>query len=187
MSRGCSSVGRALEWHSRGQEFNSPQLHQKFFGLWPGYEAQDNPALMPPIRKGSRLHPLRGCSSVGRALEWHSRGQEFNSPQLHQKFFGLWPGYEAQDNPALMPPIRKGSRLHPLRGCSSVGRALEWHSRGQEFNSPQLHQKTKGCPKGQPFLFCCYPPGRLMSQQSIFSLKCEAFQTTSHFIILEKL
>ena len=29
------------------------------------------------------------------------------------------------------------------RGCSSVGRALEWHSRGQEFNSPQLHQKRK--------------------------------------------
>ena len=28
----------------------------------------------------------RGCSSVGRALEWHSRGQEFNSLQLHQNF-----------------------------------------------------------------------------------------------------
>ncbi len=30
-----------------------------------------------------------GCSSVGRALEWHSRGQEFNSPQLHQNFAGV--------------------------------------------------------------------------------------------------
>jgi hypothetical protein len=29
----------------------------------------------------------------------------------------------------------------PLRGCSSVGRALEWHSRGEGFDSPQLHQK----------------------------------------------
>lgn len=28
----------------------------------------------------------------------------------------------------------------PSRGCSSVGRALEWHSRGQGFDSPQLHQ-----------------------------------------------
>ena len=27
-----------------------------------------------------------------------------------------------------------------LWGCSSVGRALEWHSRGQGFDSPQLHQ-----------------------------------------------
>ena len=25
-------------------------------------------------------------------------------------------------------------------GCSSAGRALEWHSRGQEFDPPQLHQ-----------------------------------------------
>ena len=32
-----------------------------------------------------------------------------------------------------------------LWGCSSVGRALEWHSRGQGFDSPQLHQlKTSG-------------------------------------------
>lgn len=31
-----------------------------------------------------------------------------------------------------------------LRGCSSVGRALEWHSRGQGFNSPQLHQGNQG-------------------------------------------
>ena len=28
-SWGCSSVGRALEWHSRGQGFDSPQLHHK--------------------------------------------------------------------------------------------------------------------------------------------------------------
>src|SRR5205085_1407678 len=26
-ARGCSSVGRALEWHSRGQGFDSPHLH----------------------------------------------------------------------------------------------------------------------------------------------------------------
>ena len=28
-------------------------------------------------------------------------------------------------------------------GCSSAGRALEWHSRGQEFDPPQLHQNIK--------------------------------------------
>ena len=27
----------------------------------------------------------------------------------------------------------------PLRGCSSGGRALPWHGRGQGFESPQLH------------------------------------------------
>ena len=26
--------------------------------------------------------------------------------------------------------------------CSSVGRALEWHSRGQGFDSLQVHQKS---------------------------------------------
>jgi hypothetical protein len=31
------------------------------------------------------------------------------------------------------------SRPQVPRGCSSVGRALEWHSRGQGFDSPQLH------------------------------------------------
>ena len=29
-------------------------------------------------------------------------------------------------------------------GHSSVGRALEWHSRGREFNSPWLHQINQG-------------------------------------------
>ena len=30
-SWGYSSVGRALEWHSRGQGFESPYLHQKIW------------------------------------------------------------------------------------------------------------------------------------------------------------
>src|SRR5262249_15622932 len=34
------------------------------------------------------------------------------------------------------PPLVK-FRLH--WGCSSVGRALPWHGRGQGFDSPQLH------------------------------------------------
>ena len=29
-----------------------------------------------------------------------------------------------------------------FRGRSSVGRALEWHSRGQGFDSPRLHGRT---------------------------------------------
>ena len=33
--------------------------------------------------------------------------------------------------------------LHSNRGISSVGRAFEWHSKGQEFDSPMLH-KTQG-------------------------------------------
>ena len=39
----------------------------------------------------------------------------------------------------------------PFRGYSSVGRAFEWHSKGQGFDSPYLHHKkeegneTSGC------------------------------------------
>ncbi len=37
------------------------------------------------------------------------------------------------------------------RGISSVGRAFEWHSKGQEFDSPMLHKKG---PASRPDLFC---------------------------------
>ncbi len=33
--------------------------------------------------------------------------------------------------------------LHAHRACSSVGRALQSHCRSQEFESPQVHLKTK--------------------------------------------
>jgi hypothetical protein len=32
-----------------------------------------------------------GCSSVGRAREWHSRGQGFDPPQLHKQYFKFPP------------------------------------------------------------------------------------------------
>ena len=32
-------------------------------------------------------------------------------------------------------------------GCSSVGRALEWHSRGRQFNSVQLHHARSRVPQ----------------------------------------
>ena len=31
----------------------------------------------------------------------------------------------------------------PFRGYSSVGRAFEWHSKGQGFDSPYLHHKKE--------------------------------------------
>ena len=51
----------------------------------------------PGVRNARRS--ARGISSVGRALAWHARGQEFESPILHQ--------------PA---PLRTRARL-PRRGC----------------------------------------------------------------------
>ncbi len=38
-------------------------------------------------------------------------------------------------------------RFRVPRGCSSAGRALEWHSRGQGFESPQLHLTTGNAPR----------------------------------------
>ena len=47
-------------------------------------------------KRGDILHTgwFRGISSVGRAFEWHSKGQRFDSAMLHhfmswKKFFGL--------------------------------------------------------------------------------------------------
>jgi hypothetical protein len=34
--------------------------------------------------------PVWGCSSAGRALEWHSRGQGFDSPHLHHFIVAGW-------------------------------------------------------------------------------------------------
>ncbi len=36
------------------------------------------------------------------------------------------------------------ANLTVLRGYSSVGRALDWQSRGQGFESPYLHSKNAG-------------------------------------------
>ena len=55
-----------------------------------------------------------------------------------------------------MTPHRRTDTLtSQLRGCSSVGRALEWHSRGQEFNSPHLHSIEKPFGRGS----FCLPRG----------------------------
>ena len=33
-------------------------------------------------------------------------------------------------------------------GCSSLGRALEWHSRGKGFDPPHLHQRPRSKERG---------------------------------------
>jgi hypothetical protein len=49
-----------------------------------------------------------------------------------------------RDNPPSRSRARSGGPCAPVpwRGHSSVGRALEWHSRGQGFDSPRLHHLT---------------------------------------------
>ena len=67
----------------------------------------------------SAFSGTRGCSSVGRALEWHSRGQGFDSPRLH------WAGGGAA---YVCAPGRN-------RGNSSVGRAQPCQGWGRGFES----------------------------------------------------
>ena len=44
----------------------------------------------------------------------------------------------------------------PLRGISSVGRALAWHARGQEFDSPMLHHFHRVVMDGIGFGRLCF-------------------------------
>ncbi len=72
------------------------------------------------------LRHLRGCSSVGRALAWHARGQGFDSPQLHPKYSKRKPAPErafsfraadrARANPARAGPSTTRS-AHPELGA----------------------------------------------------------------------
>ncbi len=64
----------------------------------------------------------------------HTGGREFESRQPRSTFFDRTGRSEARRKAGFSSP-----RCCVCRGRSSVGRALEWHSRGQGFDSPRLH------------------------------------------------
>ncbi len=71
-------------------------------------------------RVRSPLTPLRGCSSVGRALLSHGRGQGFDSPQLHWGLASL----RRVIRPAVdLEPSGRGAKL-AIWGCGEA-----WSSR----------------------------------------------------------
>jgi len=111
----------------------------------------------------------RGRSSVGRALQWHCRGQGFDSPRLHRSKFGTmgcrrlgagplppslgkWSG-GFQEARGRLPCLHSGNRsAHKVTGCvarperivsrsvrscgnSSVGRAQPCQGWGRGFES----------------------------------------------------
>ena len=63
-----------------------------------------------------------GCSSVGRALEWHSRGQGFDSPQLHhfsnRRHFGRLHTLEIGDKVTLTTKL--GTRTYKVISVEKV-------------------------------------------------------------------
>ena len=76
---GHSSVGRALEWHSRGQGFDSPWLHQKILQI-----------IQTDTRISAHLAcPRSGCVR-GCGLSWHVRKRNMTGRQ-ECGFFRLRP------------------------------------------------------------------------------------------------
>src|SRR4029079_1291705 len=78
----------------------------------------------------------RGRSSVGRALEWHSRGQGFDSPRLHwaakvsRCFCGHWRARRVTTE-----LISNVTATSESCGNSSVGRAQPCQGWGRGFES----------------------------------------------------
>lgn len=50
---------------------------------------------------------MRGCSSAGRVLGWHSRGRGFEPHHLHQKksMYGVWQDYGILTNKKIFDDI----------------------------------------------------------------------------------
>ena len=65
--------------------------------------------------------------------------------------------------------------VHGPWGCSSLGRALEWHSRGKGFDPPHLHHKA---PIERLVLFSCFLP--------FFAAQTSPRPRNSGFIFIEK-
>ncbi len=100
-------------------------------------------------RRWYRGHPSRGCSSVGRALPWHGRGQGFESPQLHSvisrrhrkhlepssfRFWWLGAGWSAEGLGSLL------GRVDDQGADEFAGRAVDdaaWRGRGRA--------RSRGC------------------------------------------
>jgi hypothetical protein len=97
------------------------------------------PGPWPGIRRGTCMITQRG------------RSREFKKFPLYK--FGVLPnsfpttpaqGWQREPQGTLCQTSgwvsRVLQRITMLWGYSSVGRAFEWHSKGQEFESPYLHQ-----------------------------------------------
>jgi hypothetical protein len=105
------------------------------------------PNLRPPRKPAHSGGPLPTTNSR-RAVSWLT-------PRCPRRWAGtpaeagaqgeLGTGPESRDRAYIPPPLTDPTAfwyLTPPRwGCSSVGRALEWHSRGRRFNSVQLHSR----------------------------------------------
>ena len=89
---------------------------------------------------GYRTGSARGRSSVGRAPEWHSGGQGFDSPRLHQR------------NQRLTPKIRKRGKTpgNLSRNVDRSGQLSRNDGRNQQFDHPMAVIAVSACPESYP-------------------------------------
>src|SRR5690606_29932294 len=114
--------------------------------------------LHAPASRSART-PTQGCAAgeaIGRSRREVSLEHRCRSPYLPAATAGFVQAAGAATATGWPDPA------DALRGHSSVGRALEWHSRGRGFDSPWLHQSPDD-PSGRVTVFPCraerYSPG----------------------------
>ena len=130
------------EREKTGSNDAAEKIHSRRECASPNYLTLDLP---PTIVRGSRRKmPFAlaggGRSSVGRALEWHSRGQGFDSPRLHSALQNGIPGTSEKMVARLTGPGAEAVGMMMAenagrRGNSSVGRAQPCQGWGRGFES----------------------------------------------------
>jgi hypothetical protein len=95
-----------------------------------------------PLARGPAVQPISQCAAMIAGTSTWVDGQ---TTEVRLCDHGI--GAPAPRRTELPGKRGRGwSGRSGIRGCSSVGRALEWHSRGQGFESPQLHTGAVGAP-----------------------------------------
>ena len=120
-TRGISSSGRALDWHSRGTGIDTRILQLVI--LYNYFHCQFQRKFFVPNRKGWRIEQMsRGISSSGRALDSHSRGTGIDTRILQLVF--LYNYFRCQLQHKFVVPNRKGWRIEKMY----KGDQLKWQS-----------------------------------------------------------
>jgi hypothetical protein len=67
---------------------------------------------------------LGGCSSAGRALAWHARGQEFDPPQLHHFYNNKFSSAEVVEDDVNLKIIAEVVEWHTRRSQKPIRATL---------------------------------------------------------------
>ena len=108
---GRSSVGRALEWHSRGQGFDSPRLHHppdsRFAAL--------NRSRQNPLPSCFEFRCCRPCPAAQQNSSWRARNTSRNTRCLPGRP-RVEPGTRADPTSLRLVALGPGSPLRFVRG-----------------------------------------------------------------------